>query len=341
MAISLGDLAIQFGCELIGDPSVRVDRVATLSDADPSSISFLANSAYRQQLKETRAAAVILCTADAAACPVAALVTTNPYLLYARIAARLYPPPALPTGIQPGAIVAGSATIATTAHIAARAFIGENSIIGEHSIVGPGCVVGENCSVGAGSRLTANVSLVTDVVIGERCIVHPGAVIGCDGFGNAMSEDGWVKVPQVGGVRIGNDVEIGANTTIDRGAIGHTVIGNGVRIDNLVQIAHNVCVGDHTAMAAMTGISGSTVIGKRCMFGGQSGTVGHISICDDVVVTGNAMITKDIDKPGAYAGAFAAEPAGVWKRQVARFRRLDAMAAQLAAIDKDKGKNEQ
>jgi UDP-3-O-[3-hydroxymyristoyl] glucosamine N-acyltransferase len=314
-----------------------VERVATLSDADPSSISFLANSAYRQQLQKTRAAAVILRAADASACPVAALVAASPYLLYARVAALLYPVPALPAGKHPSAIVAGSASIAATAHIAAHAVIGNNNIIGEYAVVGPGCVVGENCSIGAGTRLTANVTLVADVVIGERCVVHPGAVIGCDGFGNAMSENGWVKVPQVGGVRIGDDVEIGANTTIDRGAIGHTVIGNGVRIDNLVQIAHNVRVGDHTAMAAMTGISGSTIIGKRCMFGGQSGTVGHVNICDDVVVTGNAMVTKDIDTPGAYAGAFAAEPSGVWKRQVARFRRLDSMAARLSAIAKDKG----
>jgi UDP-3-O-[3-hydroxymyristoyl] glucosamine N-acyltransferase len=211
--------------------------------------------------------------------------------------------------------------------------IGDNCAVGDGAIIGPGCVIANDCRVGAGTRLVANVTLGADVHVGLRCIVHPGAVIGSDGFGNAMSETGWVKVPQVGGVRIGDDVEIGSNTAIDRGAIDHTVIENGVRLDNLVHIAHNVRIGEHTAMAAMTGIAGSTVIGKRCMFAGQTGVAGHVTICDDVIVNGRAVITKNIDKPGTYAGAFPAEESGTWKRLVARFRRLDVLDSRVSALE--------
>jgi UDP-3-O-[3-hydroxymyristoyl] glucosamine N-acyltransferase len=341
MATSLADLATQFGCELIGDPSVTVSRVATLSGADDQCVSFLSNPAYREQLGSTRAAAVILSAGDAPACPVASLVDPNPYLLYARVAAVLHPPASPSAGIHSSAVVAGTARISPDAHLAANVVVGENSVVSDGVVIGPNSIIGDNCSVGVGTRLIANVTLVDDVVIGARCIVHPGAVIGCDGFGNAMSNTGWVKVPQVGGVRIGNDVEIGANTTIDRGAIEHTVIENGVRLDNLVQIAHNVCVGEHSALAAMTGISDSTVIGKRCMFGGQTGTVGHLTICDDVIVTGKSMVTKSISAPGTYSGGFAAEEAGTWKKRLARFKRLDRLAARVAAIEQKRHNDEQ
>jgi UDP-3-O-[3-hydroxymyristoyl] glucosamine N-acyltransferase len=333
MAISLGELATQFGCELIGDPSVQVSGVGTLTGAGSSSISFLSAPSYRHFLKETRAAAVILRAADADLCPVNALVTGNPYLLYARIAALLHPLADMPAIVHASAVVARSARISGSAHVGAQAVIGNNCTVGDSAIIGPACVIADDCQIGAGTRLVANVTLGADVRIGSRCIVHPGAVIGSDGFGNAMSETGWVKVPQVGGVRIGDDVEIGSNTTIDRGAIDHTVIENGVRLDNLVQIAHNVRIGEHTAMAAMTGISGSTVIGKRCMFAGQTGIVGHVTICDDVIVTGKTMITKDIDKPGTYAGGFPAEESGTWKRLVARFRRLDVLDSRVRALE--------
>jgi UDP-3-O-[3-hydroxymyristoyl] glucosamine N-acyltransferase len=333
MSISLGELATQFGCELIGDPSVQVSQVATLAGADASSISFLSAPSYRHLLKETRAAAVILRAADAELCPVNSLVTGNPYLLYARVAVLLHPPEPMPAVVHASAVVARSAKIATSAHVGPQAVIGDNCVVGDGAVIGPGCVIANDCCVGAGTRLVANVTLGADVHIGSRCIVHPGAVIGSDGFGNAMSDTGWVKVPQVGGVRIGDDVEIGSNTTIDRGAIDHTVIENGVRLDNLVQIAHNVRIGEHTAMAAMTGISGSTIIGKRCMFAGQTGIVGHVTICDDVIVTGKTMITKDIDKPGTYAGGFPAEESGTWKRLVARFRRLDVLDSRVRALE--------
>mgnify|MGYP001813554114 CR=1 FL=1 len=339
MARSLGELAVQFGCELIGDPAVTVDRVATLASAGAGQLSFFANRLYREDLLSTGAAAVVIKPADADHCPVNALLADDPYLAYARMAAELHPEPAAMPGIHEAASVAASATLANGVEVAANATVGDEAQIGENVLIGPGAVIGPRCHVGDDTRILANATLVQDVSIGKRCIIHPGAVIGSDGFGNAMSDSGWVKVPQVGGVRIGDDVEIGANTTIDRGAIDDTVIEDGVRIDNLVQIAHNVRVGAHTAMAAFTGISGSTVIGKRCMFAGQAGIVGHISICDDVVVGGATMISKDITKPGFYTGSFPGEPDRDWKRRVARFRRLDDLAKRVAALERNNKDN--
>ncbi|MDX1405264.1 MAG: UDP-3-O-(3-hydroxymyristoyl)glucosamine N-acyltransferase [Woeseiaceae bacterium] len=334
MATSLGELAVKFGIELVGNPEVRVSRVATLANADSESLSFFANKAYRPQLRQTNAGAVLLRPEDAGDCPVNALLADDPYLAYARIAGLLSPHPEVTPGTHPSAIIAGTARVAGSAEIAANVVIGEDCVIGEHVYVAAGAVIGPRCTIGDRCRIHANATLVQDVRMGERCIVHPGAVIGADGFGNAMSDDGWVKVPQVGGVRIGNDVEIGSNTTIDRGAIDDTVIGNGVRLDNLIQIAHNVEVGDHTAMAAFTGISGSSIIGKRCMFAGRAGVVGHINICDDVVVGGATMISKDIREPGFYTASFPAEKARDWKRMVARFRRSDDLLRRIKKLEK-------
>ena len=330
---ALGDLAIRFGCELKGDPAATVGRVATLENAGPEALAFLANPAYRSRLESTRAGAVLLREDDAAACPVAALVTHDPYATYARIASLLYPPPVYPPGIHDSAIVAASASIASSVHVGPLAVIAEEVVLADDVVIGPGCVVGPGCRLGRSTRLHANVTLVENVRIGARSIVHSGAVIGADGFGNARGDDGWVKVPQLGGVAIGDDVEIGANTTIDRGAIDDTVIENGVRLDNLIQIAHNVHIGEHTAMASLSGVSGSTVIGKRCMFAGQAGIVGHISICDDVVIGGATMVSKDIREPGFYTGSFPAEKDRDWKRKVARFRRLDELVGRLAALE--------
>lgn len=336
MQARLGELAVRFGCELVGDPAYSVERVATLANAGPDALSFLANPAFRPSLQATRAGAVILRKEDADSCPVAALIVRDPYSVYARIAALLHPPETFAPGIHARAVVAESASVAGTAHIAANAVIGDHSEIGDEVTIGPGCIVGPRCRVGRGSRLHAHVTLVEDVRLGERCIVHPGAVIGADGFGNARDDGGWIKVPQLGGVSIGDDVEIGANTTIDRGAIEDTVIENGVRLDNLIQIAHNVHIGEHTAMASLSGVSGSTVIGKRCMFAGQSGIVGHITICDDVVIGGATMVSKDIREPGFYTGSFPAEKDRDWKRKVARFRRLGDLVRRVEKLEKGK-----
>lgn len=338
MQAVLGELARQFGCELSGDPAATVSRVATLGNAGPDALSFLANPAYRPELRSTRAGAVLLREEHLEDCPVPALICADPYLTYAHIAALLYPPPEFEPGAHPSAVIAASASVHASAHVGMHAVVDERAEIGERAVIGPGCVVGPDCRVGAGTRLHANVTLVQAVTVGERCILHSGAVIGCDGFGNARSDTGWVKVPQVGGVRIGDDVEIGANTTIDRGAIEDTVIENGVRLDNLIQIAHNVRVGEHTAMASQSGVSGSTVIGKRCMFGGQSGIVGHIRICDDVVVGGATMISKDVREPGFYVASFPAEKGSTWKRKVARFRRLEELERRVSRLEGNGGK---
>ena len=335
MQAILGDLATRFGCELVGDPEAAVTHVATLANAGPRSLSFLANPAYRVELTNTRATAVVLRAADLDSCPVTALVSLEPYETYARIANVLHPPAPFDGGVHQTAVVAASAKVADSAHVAAHAVVGDEAVVADGSYIGPGSMVGPRCRVGEGTRLHAHVTLVEDVRIGKRCIVHPGAVIGCDGFGNARSDSGWVKIPQIGGVEIGDDVEIGSNTTIDRGAIDDTVIENGVRLDNLIQIAHNVRIGEHTAMAALTGVSGSTVIGKRCMFAGQTGVVGHIRICDDVVIGGATMVSKDIREPGFYTASFPAEEAKEWKRKVARFRRLGDLIERVARLEKD------
>jgi UDP-3-O-[3-hydroxymyristoyl] glucosamine N-acyltransferase len=285
-------------------------------------------------LQKTRAAAVVLRAADAKNCPVAALLSDNPYATYARMAAVICPVSMASPGVHVSAVIAQSATVDSSAHIAANVVIGEGSRIGEHVQLGAGCVVGPDCVVGKNCTIDANVTLVRKVLLGECVRIHSGAVIGADGFGNAMTDEGWIKVPQLGGVRIGDDVEIGANSTIDCGALGDTVIENGVRIDNLCMIAHNVRIGEHTAMAAMTGIAGSAVIGKRCLFAGKSGTVGHITVCDDVVVAAKTFLSKDVTVPGTYAASFPAAEARTWARQLARFRRLGALFERVKKLEK-------
>jgi UDP-3-O-[3-hydroxymyristoyl] glucosamine N-acyltransferase len=333
MPVSLGELATRFGCELIGEPDLVVSEVASLTNATDRSLTFLSNAAYKEQLASTRAAAVILRPDDAADCPVAAILHDDPYACYARMAAILHPALTFAPGAHASAVVDDSATVARSAYLAANVVIGERSVIGEDVYLGPGTVVGPDCVVGDGCRFVANVTLARAVRIGKRGIFHPGVVLGSDGFGNAQTPDGWVKVPQVGGVMIGDDVEIGANTTVDCGAIDDTVIEDGVRIDNLCMIAHNVRIGAHTAIAAMTGIAGSATIGKRCLFAGNSGSVGHVRICDDVVVLACATITHDIKEPGTYSGMFPAEPARDWTRFVARLRRVDALQRRVRKLE--------
>ena len=321
MPISLGELAARFGCELIGDPDVVIDDVATLGNAGSRSISFLSSSVYKRQLTSTRAAAVILRAEDAPASPTASLVTDNPYACYARIAQAIRPAPAYPPGVHASAIISSSRS-------EDRAVIGENVYIGPTSVVGPDCEIGADC------RVLANVTLVRRVRTGKRCIFHSGCVIGADGFGNALTPEGWLKVPQFGGVRIGDDVEVGSSTTIDCGAIEDTVIGDGVRLDNQIQIAHNVVVGEHTAMATGCAIAGSARIGKRCMFAGMVGMAGHIEVCDDVVVNGKGMISKSITEPGVYASNFPIEPVRTWNRRVALVRRLDQLYERVSELEK-------
>jgi UDP-3-O-[3-hydroxymyristoyl] glucosamine N-acyltransferase len=332
--ISLGALVTQFGCELIGDPDTGVSGVASLSSATPDSLSFLSNPALKAQLSTTKAAAVIVRPADAAASPVAAIIHENPYACYARMAAVLHPLPTYKPGKHASAVVASSASVADSAHLAANVVIGERSEIGADVYVGPGTVIGPDCKVGEQCRFIANVTLARSVIIGARGLFHPGVVIGADGFGNAMTPEGWVKVPQLGGVRIGADVEIGANSTVDCGALEDTVIEEGVRIDNLCMVGHNVRIGAHTAMAAQTAIAGSAIIGKRCLFAGRSGSVGHITVCDDVIVAATSFLSKDVTRPGTYAASFPADDAKSWAKQLARFRRLGKLIERVKKLEK-------
>lgn len=332
MTSSLGELAVRFGCTLKGDPDIRVARVAALENAGADALTFLANPKYRRFLRDTRAGAVVLEAKFADECPVPALISKNPYATYARIAALLHPDPVVQPGVHDTAVVDPSARIDATASIGARVVIGARVTIGARAAIGPGSVILEDASVGADTRLAASVTLCRAVVIGERCLLHPGAVIGADGFGLAPDEGRWLKVPQVGSVRIGNDVEVGACTTIDRGAIEDTVIADGVKLDNQIQIGHNVQIGAHTAIAGCTGISGSTTIGSRCMIGGMVGIAGHLTICDDVVLTGKSFVSSSIHKPGYYSSGIPVDGAARFRKNAARFHHLDEWVREVKRL---------
>ena len=335
MSISLGEIAARYGCELHGDPDICVSHVATLSGAGNDAVSFLANKLYRQQLETTSAAAVILSEEFVAACPTIALVSPNPYAVYARVAAELHPPLALVPGVDALASVGTGCSIADSCQIAAGAVIEAGATLGERVSIGPNSVVGRGSQIGDDTQLMANVTIYHGVRIGSRCLLHSGSVIGADGFGIAQDESGWTKVPQLGGVDIADDVEIGANTTIDRGAIDDTVIAVGVKLDNHIQVAHNVTIGAHTAIAALVGISGSTTIGSGCMIGGASLIAGHISICDQVMLAAGSGVAGSIDKPGAYGGFPAnADEIGRWRKNVIRYGQLDEMARRLRKVEK-------
>ena len=321
---SLGELSVRFGLTLRGDPKLRVGQVATLSQATPGSLSFLANSRYRRNLRDTRASAVVLAPSDVEGCPVAALLTANPYLAYARIASLFHPIPRAAPGIHPSAVIAGAVRIAPTAAVGPLAVIEEDVELDECAYIGPGCIVQQGARVGRDTRLIARVNLYPGVRIGARCILHAGVVIGADGFGFASDAGAWVKVPQVGSVRVGDDVEIGANTTIDRGAIADTVVEDGAKLDNQIQVGHNVIIGAHTVIAGCTGISGSTTLGKRCMIGGMVGFAGHLTIADDVVITGCSLVSHSIKQPGSYSSGMPVSPTSAWRRMVANFRRFGA-----------------
>ncbi len=337
MSVTLGELAVRFGCELRGDPDVTVDSVAPLAQAGPRAVAFLANAKYASQLAETRAGAVILDAASAASSPVPSLVAGNPHATFARVAAVLHPDPPLEPGVHPSAAVAPDAQVEAGAQVAAQAAVGSGARIGARCYIGPGCVVEPGAIIGEDSRLVARVYIGHHVVLGRRCVVQPGAVLGADGFGFAPEKGAWIKVPQLGSVTVGDDVEIGANTTIDRGALNDTVIEDGVKIDNLCMIAHNCRIGAHTAIAATCGIAGSTTIGKRNILGGKVGVTGHVTLCDDVVVLGTSFVSRSIHKPGVYSSALPSEEAGTWRRIVGRIKRLDSMAGRLRNVEKHVG----
>ena len=334
VAYTLGDLAERLGADLRGDGSLQVSGLATLQDAGPEHLSFLANAQYRRFLAATRAGGVLLTAKDADGYTGAALVVANPYLAYARLSHLFERRPLAPIGIHPTAVVDPSASVDPSARIGAQVVIEADAWVGPGVEIGAQSLVGARSRIGAEGRLAARVTLCHDVIIGDRVVIQPGAVIGGEGFGFANEQGSWEKIAQLGGVRIGDDVEIGANTTIDRGAISDTVIGNGVKLDNQIMIAHNVQIGDNTAMAGCSGISGSTKIGRNCMIAGGAGLVGHIEVCDNVFITGMTMVTRSITEPGSYSSGTAMQPAAEWRKSAARIRHLDDMARRLQQVEK-------
>ncbi|MGQ0618807.1 MAG: UDP-3-O-(3-hydroxymyristoyl)glucosamine N-acyltransferase [Panacagrimonas sp.] len=337
MSVTLHLLAGRFGLEVHGDGAAVVEGICNLVPGKPGHLAFLANPKFRSQLGMTNAAAVIVAPRDVAGLSGAGLVAKDPYLAFARVAALFDTSSDFQPGIHPSATVAASAGLGEGVHVGPHCHVDEDAIIDAGSFIGPGCVIGRGVRVGAGSRLVSRVHIGERVQLGRRCVVQPGAVIGSRGFGNVRGPDGWEEVPQLGSVVVGDDVEIGANTCIDRGAIEDTVIGNGVRLDNLIQIAHNCHIGEHTAIAACTGVAGSTRIGARCMIGGAVGISGHLLIGDDVVILAMAMVIKHLPLKGVYGSGVPVAPARDWRRQIARMRRLENTEARLMAIEQRLG----
>lgn len=330
---ALGELAVRFGCTLRGDPAQRVSSVATLGGG-PGQLGFLANPSLIDELRSTRLGAVVLAPRHAGDSPVPALLHANPHAVFARIAAWLHPAAPPVPGIHASAVVHPGAQVHATAEIGPLVVVEEGAVVGPRCRIGAQAIIGRGAVLGADTQLLERASVLAGCTLGARCIVHPGAVIGSDGFGNARDGVAWVKVPQLGAVRIGDDVEIGANTTIDRGALGDTVIEEGVRLDNQIQVAHNVVVGAHTAIAACTGIAGSTRIGCRCMIGGGTGIGGQLTIGDDIVIAGFGMVTHSLAQPGMYSSVLPVEEARLWRRIVARVKRLDQLAARVSKLEK-------
>ncbi len=336
--LTLNALAERFELQLAGDGAVDINGVGTLGNAQSGQLSFLSNPSYRGELKCTQASAVVLTREALPDCPTNALISENPYVDYARIAALFTLNDAAEPGIHPSASVASSAVIGQRVSIGPNVVVGERSDIQDGATIGPNCVIGRDSTIGAGSRLVTNVTIVDQVRLGRRVIVHPGAVIGADGFGLAFDRDHWIKVPQLGGVQIGDDCEIGANTTIDRGAIEDTVLEDDVRLDNLVQVGHNVYIGAHTAIAGCVGIAGSARIGRYCLIAGGAGIGGHLEIADKVTVKAMGMVTRSIKQPGEYGSGVEAQPHQEWQRNLARLRKLDTLVRRLLKLERQKDK---
>lgn len=334
MKYTLGELAKHVSGEVKGDASYEIESVGTLLNAHSTQISFLTNPSYRKQLASSKAGAVIMSASDAENSTINAIISKNPYAAYARIAALLSPEKKFSAGIDPTASISSEASINETASIAACVVIEAGAVIADSVRIGPGCVIQENAKIETGSVLSANVTVAHDCVIGERNLIHPGVVIGADGFGQAMDNGSWIKVPQLGSVKIGNDVEIGANTTIDRGAIEDTIIEDNVKLDNQIQVAHNVIIGAHTAIAGCTAIAGSTKIGKHCRIAGMVGIVGHLEIADNVTVTAKSLVSSSIKKAGVYSAGTPLEPSQQWRKNTIRFKHLDEMSKRLNILEK-------
>lgn len=325
MPATLEELAKISGARLEGDADCEISVVNTLKMAKEGEISFLSNRHYAHQLSKTNASAVILTEADAAQCTTNCLITETPYLAYAKIANHLYPKRKIAGNIDKNAVIASTSKVDASCSISANVTIGNNTVINAGVVIGPGCVIEDNVHIDENSVLVANVTIREATVIGKNVTLHPGVVIGADGFGMAQENGEWLTIPQIGGVQIKDNVDVGANSSIDRGAIEDTIIETGVKIDNQVQIGHNVVIGEHSAIAGCTAIAGSTTIGKRCMIGGAVGISGHIEITDDVIITGMSGVANSIKSPGVYSSGVPVTENKIWRRNMVRFKKLDAL----------------
>jgi UDP-3-O-[3-hydroxymyristoyl] glucosamine N-acyltransferase len=330
---TLAQIAARLGGRVAGEPLTTVGQVGSLEGAGAGDITFLSDAKHRAKLDASKASAVILGPEAEALTTLPRIVCDNPYAYFARVSQLLNPGAPPEPGIDPAARVATGARVAPSARVEAGAVIEEGAAVGERVRIGTGSFLGRGSSVGDDSRLHPSVTVYGGCRIGARAIVHSGAVIGADGFGMANEGGEWVKIPQLGGVTIGDDVEIGANTTIDRGTLGDTVIEDGVKLDNQIQIGHNCRVGAHTAIAGCTGIAGSTVIGQHCAIGGGVGIVGHLEICDRVTVTGATVVSSSIRQPGTYSGAYPFDEHRAWARNAALLRRLTELAQRVRELE--------
>lgn len=333
-SLTLGEVADHLGLECRGDRARQLTGLANLASAHETQLSFLANPKYKKFLDDTQAGAVIVTADMAANARVDCLISAQPYLSYARATHLFDTSPRLPAGVEASAVVAASATLANDVAIGPRCVIGENVIIGAGTQIGAGSVIGNDSVIGAQCTLHANVTLYHGVSIGDSCTLHSGAVIGADGFGFAPHAGGWEKIAQLGSVRIGNGVEIGANTTIDRGALEDTLIGDHVIIDNLCQIAHNVQIGEGTAIAGCVGIAGSAIIGAHCMIGGGAGIPGHLTIADGVQIQAFTRVMGSIDTPGSYTSGTGAMETAAWRKNAVRFGQLDELYRRVVELEK-------
>jgi UDP-3-O-[3-hydroxymyristoyl] glucosamine N-acyltransferase len=332
--ISLGELASRVGATLAGDGSLTIDRAGTLENAGAGAIAFLSSGRHRSQLATTRASAVIVAPSDADTTPLPKLIHPNPYATYARVAAILYPEAPHVAGIDPTARVATDATIDPSASVGPYAVVGANARIGARTTVGSHCAIGDDVTIGEDALLYPRVTIYPRCVVGARTIIHSGAVIGADGFGMAEDHGRWVKIPQVGRVLIGDDCEVGANTTIDRGAIDDTVIEDDVKLDNQIQIGHNCRIGAHSAIAGCTGIAGSATIGRGVRIGGASNIGGHITIVDGTVIAGATTVIGNVHEKGVYMGLFPLMQQDEWRRAAVELRRIRSLAMRIAELER-------
>ncbi|MDB5810373.1 MAG: UDP-3-O-(3-hydroxymyristoyl) glucosamine N-acyltransferase, LpxD [Betaproteobacteria bacterium] len=335
----LREITAKFGGDLIGDPDVRVSQVAAIESAGPADIVFISQARYLSQLPQTKAGAAILAKDAPEAAGIARIVCANPYAYFAKVSTLFNPPASTVAGMHKSAVVDKTARVDKTASIAANAAVGKNVRIGKRAQIGAGCFIGDGSVIGDDTVLHANVTVYHGCRLGMRCIVHSGVVVGADGFGIAREDGKWNKIPQIGGVDIGDDVEIGANTTIDRGTLEDTVIGEGVKLDNQIQIAHNVKVGAHTAIAACVGVAGSATIGRNCALGGAAMIYGHITIADGVSISAGTLVMKSLAQPGTYTGVYPFSTHQRWLKNAAQLRNLDELAERVRQLEARSGKD--